>query len=453
MKANGQLNGHAAGDQLPPHSRDAERSVLGSMLRDNHVIDDLAVLLREQSFYQHAHQMIFAAALHLWNESKPVDLTTLAELLKQRSQIEDVGGYSYLGELWDAAPTAANWKYYAEIVRDKGTIRGLIQAGTSILREAHHPATSPQEALESAEKQIQALAESMTNGESATLQEVMRAEWDRIDSRHEQKAGSLGIPTGFAKLDEKTGGLHSGEVVIVAARPSIGKTSLGTCITRNVAGFGCPAMFVSLEQSRVDLAERMLVAEAEVDGYKVRTGKLSATDYERLIQANGRLPSRLVHIDDYPAQSMLQIASKARRAKRRHGIRLLVIDYLQLVNPEERRAPRHEQIGAVSRRLKCLALELQICVIAMSQLNRQSEERPDHKPRLSDLRDSGNIEQDADVAILLHRPDAYGPTDRPGEVDCDVAKNRNGPTGTVTLSYRKEFMRFDDLATGAPPWK
>ncbi len=438
-------------DRLPPQSPEAERSVLGSMLRENSVIDEVTLKVRADQFYADAHQKIFLAILGLREKPAPVDLITLAEELKQRGQIEDVGGYGYLGELWDAAPTAANAAYYAQIVRDRAVLRKLIHAGTEILRDAYEQAQAPDELLNSAERKILEVAELGLADEAVTLNYALGLAYDRIDKRQGAEGLSIsGLSTGFRDLDEITAGLQDSELVIIAAQPSVGKTAFALGLTRNVIGEGHGVFFVSLEQSKIELAERLLCSQARVDSHRLRKGSLSAEDIEKLMEAGGDLARAKLFIDDSPAQGMLRIAANARRLKRRQGIKLVVIDYLQLIEPDNRRDPRQEQVAQVSRRLKFLAKELNIPVVALAQVNRSSEDRQDHRPRLADLRESGSIEQDADTVLLLHRPDRYEPGQHDGIIEIIVGKQRNGPTGEVTLAYLKQYMRFEDFQLGTP---
>ncbi len=440
-----------APDRLPPQSREAERSVLGSMLRDNAVIDDVTLKLRADQFYADAHQKIFLAVLALRDRGVPADLITLAEELKQRGQVEDVGGYGYLAELWDATPTAANAVYYAQIVRDRAVVRRLIHAGTEILRDAYDQAQAPDELLNSAERKILEVAEMGLTDEAVTLQEAIKKAYDRIDARQGAEDLTIsGISTGFRDLDEITAGLQDSELVIVAARPSVGKTSFALGLARNVILSGRGVFFVSLEQSKIELAERLLCCQAKVDSHRLRQGRLSTDEIDRLMEAGGELAKAKLYIDDSPAQGMLRIAANARRLKRREKINLVVIDYLQLIEPENRRDPRQEQVAQVSRRLKFLAKELNIPVVALAQVNRSSEDRQDHRPRLADLRESGSIEQDADTVLLLHRPDRYEPGQHEGIIEVIVGKQRNGPTGEVTLAYLKQYMRYEDFQLGTP---
>jgi replicative DNA helicase len=437
-------------ERLPPQSPEAERSVLGSMLRLNDVIGDVVLIVRAENFYSDAHQKIFGAIVALYEKGHPVDGVTLAEELKQRGQVEDIGGYGTIAQLLDAAPTAANAAYHARIVRDRAQVRNLIAASTEILRDAYDQVQPADELVESAERRILEIAESGIVGQTWSLSDALSDAFGRIDRIHAGEAAT-GLMTGFTDLDEITAGLHDSELVIIAARPSVGKTAFALNLTRNIAIKGnAPVFFVSLEQSRVELAERLLCSQARVDSHRLRKGTLSAEDMDRLIEAGGVLRNARLFIDDSPAQGMLRIAANARRLQRRQGVKLVVIDYLQLIEPDNRRDPRQEQVAQISRRLKSLAKELEIPVIALAQVNRASEDRQDHRPRLADLRESGSIEQDADTVMLLHRPDRYEPGQHEGIIEVIVGKQRNGPTGEVTLAYLKQFMRYEDYAPGTP---
>jgi replicative DNA helicase len=438
------------GERLPPQSREAERGVLGSMLRDNHVINDIVQIIRQDSFYFDAHQKIYQAMVDLYDAHQPVDLVILAEKLKQLGHIEDVGGYGYLGELWDAAPTAANGEYYARIVREKGIVRALIHTSTEILRDAYDQVQPADELLAKAEREVLEIAEQGVTGTTSTLQQAINEAYARLDARKQGGHSDVsGIATGFTDLDHLTAGLQNNELIILAARPSVGKTAMALNIVRHVVvDEQIPVFFVSLEQARIELAERLLVAQARVDSHKLRKAALNSDEMKRLLDAGGRLHKAKLFIDDTPSQGMLRIAANARRLKMREDIRMVVIDYLQLIDPENRRDPRQEQVAQISRRLKFLARELKIPVIALAQVNRSSEDRQDHRPRLSDLRESGSIEQDADTVFLLHRPGRSDSSVEDNTIEVLVAKQRNGPTGDITLAYRKEFMRFENFAIG-----
>jgi replicative DNA helicase len=439
-------------DRLPPYNRDAERSVLGSMLRDNRVVNAVVQIVQAEFFYTDAHQKIYQGIVTLTDSSKPADLVTLAEWLNEKKFIEDVGGYAYLAELWDAAPTAANAEYYARIVRDKGVVRNLIHASTEILRDAYDQALPADELLEDAERKILEIAQKGIIGETKTLREALTEAYQRIDDRarggHKDVSG---LPTGFIDLDAITAGLQNGELIIIAARPSVGKTAFALSLVRYIAvDERTPVFFVSLEQSRIELAERLLCCHARVDSHKLRKGHLGNEDMQKLIEAGDHLRQATLFLDDSPAQSMLKIAAHARRLKLQHGLKLVVVDYLQLIEPDNRRDSRQEQVAQISRRLKFLARELNVPVVALAQVNRGSEDRQDHKPRLSDLRESGAIEQDADTVILLHRPERYEPGQHEGLVEVIIGKQRNGPTGEIQLSFVKQYMRFENFAVEAP---
>lgn len=434
-------------DRLPPQSRDAERSVIGSMLRDNNIINEVLQTIKAENFYFDGHRKLFEVIVEIYNSGHPVDLVILAEKLKQMKILEDVGGYAYLSELWDAAPTAANAEYYARIVREKAITRSLIHASTEILRDAYDSTSSPEELLGQAERKILDIAERGVTGNTTTLQSSIQQAFDRIDQRMGRAGNNeiSGLSTGFVDLDQLTAGFQNNELIILAARPSVGKTAMALNFVRHaIVEEQAPVFFVSLEQSRIELAERLLSCQAMVDSHKLRKGHLSGEDMRKLTDAGEILSKAKLYIDDTPAQGMLRIAANARRLKLRHGIRMVVIDYLQLIDPENRRDPRQEQVAQISRRLKFLARELSIPVMALAQVNRSSEDRQDHRPRLADLRESGSIEQDADTCLLLHRPGKFDGGIEDNIIEVIVAKQRNGPTGEVTLTYLNRFMRYEN---------
>jgi len=439
-------------DRLLPQNRDAERSVLGSILRDPPLLGDVVQIVRPEHFYTDAHQKILTAMIALQDLQKPIDMVILAEHLKEQKQIEDIGGYAYLAELWDAAPTAANAVYYSRLVRDKAIVRHLIHSSTEILRDAYDQSQPADDMLEQAEKRILDIAQMGITGQTYPIDKVLDAAFDRIDQRHSHENLTIsGVATGFNDLDEITAGLQNSELVIVAARPSVGKTAFSLNLARHmVVNEKVPVFFVSLEQSRLELAERLLCCQAQVDSHKLRKGYLGSDDMQKLITAGSILRRAKFFIDDSPGQGMLRIAANARRLKLQHQIKVVMIDYLQLIEPDDRRAPRQEQVASLSRRLKFLARELELPVIAMAQVNRSSEDRTDHRPRLSDLRESGSIEQDADTVMMLHRPGLYEPDKDQGLLEVIIAKQRNGPTGEIKLTYLKQFMRFENRAEGVP---
>jgi replicative DNA helicase len=437
-------------DQLPPQNRDAERSVLGSMLRDNEIISDVIPLLRADYFYYDAHQKIYQTMAMVYDSGQPVDVVILAEKLRAQNQIEDIGGYAYLAELWDATPTAANAVHYARIVRDKAMARHLIHATTTILKDAYDQVMPSEQLVESAERQIMEIAETSVIGQNVDLRQALDEAYIRIDERSKRAHTHVsGLPTGFVDLDELTAGLQNNELILIAARPSVGKTAFALNLLRHiVVEERLPALFVSLEQSRVEIAERLLCCQARVESQKLRKSHLSSEDMDRLIEAGDQLRQTKMFIDDTPAQSMLHIAAKSRRFLRRENIRVVVIDYLQLIEPENRRDPRQEQVAQISRRLKHLARELKLPVVALAQVNRSSEDRQDHRPRLADLRESGSLEQDADTVIMLHRPGLYGEGVEDNVLNVIIAKQRNGPTDEVTLTYLRQYFRYENFAVG-----
>jgi replicative DNA helicase len=439
-------------ERLPPHNREAERSVLGSMLRDNALIADVVQIIKADDFYVFAHQKIFEAMTTLSvDRGQPADAVTLANYLVEKQLVEDAGGYSYIVELWDAAPSAGNARYYAEIIRQKAIVRNLIHACNELAQDAFDQVLPAAELLDAAERRILEIAELGLTGDTRTLQDAIKEAYHRLDARKQRGDQEYsGVPTGFLDLDNLTAGFQDSELVILAARPSVGKTAFALNMLRHiVVDEGLPALFVSLEQSRVEIAERLLCCQARINSHRLRKGHLSADEVENLIAGGGILEHAKMFIDDSPGQNMLRIAANARRLKLRHDIKIVVIDYLQLIDPDNKKDSRQEQVAAISRRLKFLARELKIPVVALAQVNRSSEDRQDHRPRLSDLRESGAIEQDADTVLLLHRPEYHEPGQHEGIVEVIVGKQRNGPTGEVTLMYVKEFMRFENFAVEA----
>ncbi len=441
------------GERLPPFNKEAEQGLLGSLLRENNVIHDvLQILHKPEYFYSDAHQKIFQAIVALYDKGNPIDLVTLHNYLVEHQQTEEIGGPSYLSTLWEAAPTAANAEFYARIVRDKGIIRHLIRATTEVLRDSYDQVQPADELLGAAERRILEIAQMGATGETLTLQQALHEAFARIDARADKRDVSIsGVPSGFVDLDETTAGFQSSELIIIAARPSVGKTAFALNIVRHVAvDANLPVFFVSLEQSRTEIAERLLCCQSGVNSQKIRSGHLARTDFDRLLEAGETLNQAKLFIDDAPGQSMLRIAASSRRLKQREDLKLVVIDYLQLIEPDNRKESRQEQVASISRRLKHLARELKIPVISCAQLNRGTEDRQDHRPRLSDLRESGSIEQDADTVMMLHRPEYYNPEEKQGVVEVIVGKQRNGPTGEVTLAFIKELMRFENFAVEPP---
>jgi replicative DNA helicase len=440
-------------DRLPPQNLDAEKGVLGSLLLDPNLCDDVALVLRPDDFYADANQKLYAHLLAMHDQGLRIDTTLLLERLRSGGDLEAVGGTAYLAEVLHSVPYAANAVYYAGIVRDKATLRALIHASTEILRDAYEPTIEPREMVSRAEEQIFAVHDQRSTDRVTKIHDLLVEAFDRIDARLEHGEG-VGVPTGFQDLDNLTGGLHDSEFVVLAARPSMGKTALATNIAEYVAiDANVPTLFVSLEMARLELAQRMLCSQGRIDANKFRSGFLSAEDRKKLIEASAKLGKAPMYIDDTPARTCTEIAACARRLKRKEKLGLVVIDYLQLIQPDDPRDPRQEQVAKMARRLKALARELEIPVLCLAQLNRQTEQgKEGHRPRLSHLRESGAIEQDADVVMFIHREEYYSTHEEAmekgiaGQADVIVAKQRNGPTGDVKLAWFDKYTRFENLS-------
>lgn len=416
-----------------------ERSLLGSVLRNPTALDDVVPFVPVESFRHDTHRTIWKAIVSLWQDAIPVDLVSVGKKLQESRQVDSVGGYGILGELWDMPGVIGlSAVYCAEQVVEQALYRGLATAGHVIAQEAEDPVQPARNLLERAERRIFALAEHGVRGSAITLQDALDITLDDIDRRTREDSRSPGVLTGIESLDDFTAGFHPSEMVVIAARPSVGKTAFALATIRNIAQSGTGVFFSSLEQSRQELAVRLLCAESGVQMQSVRHGLLSRENYEALMNARNFLAGLPVTIDDSPQQTILTITANARRIRRRQGLGLVVIDYLGLIEPEDRKIPRHEQVGNISRRIKQLARDLEVPVVILCQLNRNSESRSDQTPRLSDLRESGNIEQDADTVLLLNKN-----PDNAELLDVIIAKQRNGPTGEVSLRFDRPRMRID----------
>jgi replicative DNA helicase len=445
--------GGSLSDHLPPQNLEAERCVLGGILLDNEVLHDIAQFLTAADFYRDAHQTVFRAITDLYDQGKAIDAVTLAEELTRRDQYKLVGGDEMLLEIANSVPHAANARYHAEIVRQKSISRQLIQSSTEIIRDGYSNLYTAQQLLESAEQKIFTIAEDQIRGETHEIKDVLAKAMDLVIKRAEERHPVSGVASGFGDLDDFTNGFHSDQLIIVAARPSMGKTALMLNICDHAAiNLRIPVLIVSLEMGNLEIGERFLCARSRVDGHKLRTGHgLDTRELNKLSRAFAEMQGAPIFIDDTPARNMLQITAMARRLKLRQDLGLIVVDYIQLIDAEDSRDSRQEQIAKISRRLKTLARELHVPVIALSQLNRAVESREDRRPRMADLRESGAIEQDADMVLLLHRPEYYDANDQPGIAEVIVAKNRNGPTGSVKLTFLKNLTRFENLASIAEP--
>jgi replicative DNA helicase len=440
-------------DRLPPQNLEAEQGVLASILLDNDVLHDVVPILKVEDFYRDTHQILYQTIRELYDLGKPIDVITLADELTRRDQFQAIGGDETLAQIASSVPHAANAKYYAEIVREKAIGRELIQCANEILRDGYSNTFTADQLLEGAERRVFNIAEEQTRGDTVELQEVIALAMDRISLRAESKHPVTGIATGYFELDDLTAGLQPEQLVILAARPSMGKTAIALNICEHAAiATQTPVLFVSLEMGRLELAERLLCARSRVDGHKLRTGQnLGTREMTLLGKGYDELRNSPLFIDETPARNMLQITANARRLRLRSNLGLIVVDYIQLIDSEDSRDSRQEQIAKISRRLKTLARQLHVPVIALSQLNRAVENREDRRPRMADLRESGAIEQDADLVLLLHRPEYYDANDQPGIAELIIAKNRNGATGTVKLTFMKHITRFENLAAVNEP--
>ena len=441
-------------DRLPPQNLEAEKGVLGSLLLDPQLCDEVTLILQPSDFYADANQRLYRNLKELHDQGKRIDITLLVERLNQAGELEAIGGKAYLAEVAQSVPYAHNAVHYAEIVRNKATVRELIHASTEILRDAWDPTYDPKELLSHSEEKIFAVHDRRSSDRVTHIQNLLIEAFDRIDARLDQGAGDA-TPTHFRDLDQLTGGLHPGEFIVLAARPSMGKTALAANIAENVAIISrVPVLFVSLEMARLELAQRLLCSQGSIDGSKFRSGFISADDREKLMEASGKLSQSPLFIDDTPSRTVTEIAACARRLKRKEKLGLIVIDYLQLIQPDDPRDPRQEQVAKMARRLKGLARELTVPIICLAQLNRQVEVsgREEHRPRLSHLRESGAIEQDADVVMFIHREEYYHPPEKveelgiAGQAILLLAKQRNGPTGDIKLQWSANYTRFRDFS-------
>ena len=440
-------------DRQPPFSLEAETGVLGSLMLMPDACDDVVNIIRKEDFYDEANSKLFAHIMEMHNTARKIDLTLLRERLVASGDFELVGGAAGLAEIFTSVPTAAHAVYYAEVVREKATMRNLITTCTEILTDAYDPTNESGSMLNSAEQKVFSIRESRQRSNLSAIDEVLQVAMDRLESRVRGEVQPGTVETGFTDLDRLTGGLHASELAVLAARPSMGKTAFVMNITENIVMRSRkPALFVSLEMAAIELIERMLCSVAKVNGHRLRNGSLSADDRKRLINVTGELSKVPLFIDDSPTRNISEIAATARRILRREGeLGVVVIDYLQLIQPDDPRDPRQEQVAKMARRLKGLARELKVPILCLAQLNRQAEDTRDHRPRLSHLRESGAIEQDADVVMFVHRKDYYRSSDdveddNRGEALIIVAKQRNGPTDDVELTWMREYTRFEDRA-------
>ena len=437
--------------KLPPQSVEMEQSVLGAILLENEALVKVLELLEARDFYQEAHRWVFQAMIELFEENVPIDLLTVTERLRKRDRLEAVGGAAYLAELVELVPTAANVWHHARVVREKAVLRGLIQTATSIVTDSYEDADDIDILLDRAEQAIFEISQRKATSGFLHINAILKGSFKRIEQLYERKELVTGVATGFIEFDRRTAGLQPADLIVIAGRPSMGKTALSLNIAQHVGiQVGRPVAIFSLEMSKEQLVLRMLCAEARIDSSKLRTGFLSREDWPRLTKAAGTLSEARIYIDDTPAQSSLDIRAKARRLRAElDDLALIIIDYLQLMQGRLRSENRQQEISEITRALKALAKELQVPVVALSQLSRAVEQRKPPRPQLSDLRESGAIEQDADVVALIYRDELYDEnSDAKGVAEIIIGKQRNGPTGVVRLAFRGEYTRFENLAEG-----
>lgn len=441
-------------ERTPPYSAEAEMSVLGGMLIDGDAIVRTVEILDDSMFYREGNRRLFRAMVRLWGRGDVIDAITLSEELKTAGDLDAVGGMPYVAQLLDAVPTAANVEYHARIVREKAVLRRLIEAATTIIQETYANQGEVEELLDQAEQRIFQIAQTRERKGFVWIKELLWPAMEHIEMLQQSSSTITGVPTGFHDLDELTAGFQKGDLVIVAARPSMGKTAFTLNIAQHAAISAKKAVAIfSLEMSKEALVQRLLTSEARVDAGRVRTGRLRDDDYPRLGMAAGLLNTAPIYIDDTAGMSVLEMRAKARRLKSdRPDLSLIIVDYLQLMQGSTRSENRQQEVSDISRSLKALAKELELPVVALSQLSRAVEQRPDKRPMMSDLRESGAIEQDADLIMFLYRPEYYfGAVDKEGNslegrAEVIIGKQRNGATGTVHMIFQKEYTRFENFS-------
>jgi replicative DNA helicase len=441
------------GAHVPPQNLDAEESVLGAMMLSPGAIAVVSEILSSdgREFYRESHAKIYRAALGLYVKGEPVDAITLADELDERSDLEDVGGKVRVQELAATVPATANAGHYAHIVRETATLRGLIRAGAEIARLGWERPGEATELVDQAEQVVFDLSQQRARGEFSHIEDLLKESFERITALYESGADVTGIPSGFRDLDRVTSGFQEGNLIIIAARPSMGKSALGLCMAANLAvRKGVPVALFTLEMSKSEVTQRLMCSEAKVESQRLRTGKLAADDWPRLTAACDKLAKAPIYVDDTGSITMMEIRSKARRLKQKHpDLGLIIVDYLQLMTSGISAENRVQEVSQISRSLKVLARDLDVPIIALSQLSRAVEQRHDKRPILSDLRESGSLEQDADIVVFIYRDEYYeAESDQQGLAEVHVAKHRNGPTDTVKLSFLRRYAKFADLAAG-----
>ncbi len=448
MPESGGVDSSWEGGRTPPQDMAAEQSVLGAMMISKDAIADVAEVLRGADFYRPSHETIHDAIIDLYGRGEPADMVTVANELQRKGELQRIGGAPYLHTITSAVPIAANASYYAGIVREKAILRRLVDAGTRIVQFGYAGEGDVDDLVDQAQSEVYQVTDKRNSEDYAPLSEIMDGVLDEIEAIGNREAGLYGVPTGFADLDDLTNGLHAGQMIIVAARPAVGKSTIALDLCRAASIHNnLASVFFSLEMTKSEITMRLLSAEAKVPLNHIRNGQLSEDDWTKLARKMGEVSSAPVFIDDSPNMTMMEIRAKARRLKQRHDLRLVVIDYMQLMTSGKKVESRQLEVSEFSRQIKLLAKELEVPIIALSQLNRGPEQRSDKRPMLSDLRESGSLEQDADMVILLHREDLYErESTRPGEADLIVAKHRNGPTRDITVAFQGHYSRFVDMA-------
>jgi len=433
--------------RVPPHNIEAEQSVLGCMLLDKEVVPSIAEILKTEDFYREDHREIYDAIMDLFQRAEPIDLITVSEQLKQRGTLENVGGLEYLTNIATSVPTTANAKHYAGIVEEKALLRKLIKTSSEIINMGYEASEEVAILLDKAEKNIFDIIQGRNTQGFSHIKDVLVDTFNHLEKLYNNKGFVTGIPTGFTDLDYKTAGLQNSDLILVAARPAMGKTSFALNIAQHAAiHSNIPVAIFSLEMSKEQLVSRILCSEVMIDSHKMKIGKLEDDDWQKMARALGPLSEAPIYIDDTPGLSVMDIRAKCRRLKLEKGLGLVVIDYLQLMQGRGKSENRQQEISEISRSLKILAKEINIPVITLSQLSRAPEARADHRPMLSDLRESGAIEQDADLVMFLYRDDYYNPdTEKKNIAEVIIAKHRSGSTGTVELRWFGEYTKFVNL--------
>ncbi|GAA3753307.1 replicative DNA helicase [Microbacterium kribbense] len=434
-------------ERTPPHDILAEQSTLGGMLLSKDAVADVIETLRGADFYMPKHELIFEAILTLYSHGEPTDVITVTDELIKTGDLQRAGGADYLHTLTSIVPTAANAGYYASIVSERALLRRLVEAGTRIVQMGYSGQGEALDLVNNAQAEIYSVTGLEASEDYVPLTMAVDAAVEEIEAAKGRDGQMTGIPTGFRELDELTNGLHGGQMIVVAARPAMGKSTLALDFARSAAiKHDMPTIFFSLEMGRSEIAMRLLSAEGAIPLQNMRKGTLDQRDWTTVARTRGHINEKPLYIDDSPNMTLVEIRAKCRRLKQRVGLKMVIIDYLQLMTSGKRVESRQQEVSEFSRALKLLAKELQVPVVALSQLNRGSEQRQDKKPQVSDLRESGSIEQDADMVILLHRESVYDKDSRPGEADLIVAKHRNGPTATLEIAFQGHFSRFADMA-------